>query len=78
MPALQAKTNPVRWDNKQNTSNRQEIFQVSQMLETNENTMSLNEPQRSGPNPEWGHCIVFLGKTLTTTLTDPLSTQVHK
>ena len=33
----------------------------------------------SGPGSSngWGHCVVFLGKTLST-LTVPLSTQVYK
>ena len=29
-----------------------------------------------GSSPGWGHCVVFLGKTLS--LTVPLSTQVYK
>ena len=29
-----------------------------------------------GSGPGWGHCVVFLGKTLTFTV--PLSTQVYK
>ena len=28
-----------------------------------------------GSSPDRGHCVVFLGKTLTVTLTVPLSTQ---
>ena len=31
-----------------------------------------------GSSPGWGHCIVFLGKTLNSHLTVPPSTQVYK
>ena len=31
-----------------------------------------------GSGPGWGHCVVFLGKTLLNSLTAPLSTQVYK
>ena len=31
-----------------------------------------------GSSPGRGHCVVFLGKTLHSTLTVPLSTQVYK
>ena len=31
-----------------------------------------------GSSPGGGHCVVFLGKTLSITLTVPFSTQVYK
>ena len=40
--------------------------------------VSVLDSGSSGPgsSPGWGHCVVFLGKTLT--LAAPLSTQVYK
>jgi len=31
-----------------------------------------------GSRPAWGHCVVFMGKTLKLTLTVPHSTHVYK
>lgn len=76
---LHCKLKQILWDRITNTTpkKKEEILQVSQMLETDENMKSLEEPQWSSPNPERGHCIVFFSQWLSTQVYKQVSVLVN-
>ena len=75
---LHCKLKQILWDGITNRPpKKKEILQVSQMSKTDENTKSLKEPQRSSPNPERGHCVVFFSQWLSTQVYKQVSVLVN-